>query len=280
MFFSGCTEKYKLKIEELKAQIVEERIDSDRRQRFITDSIELELRHTLVQIESEMSQVLTENGILVNAQEGAEFGVDRKTSILNRVQDFKELIAHNRARIDHLLTKLDKTVDQNKDLIASLERTQLRLKEQEARVDQLVSALQAEQVKTASLEHSFLAISAQNDTLKTNLDRLDRDLHKGFYIVGDYRKLKERGVVEKEGGLLKIGATHVLNDDFDEQVFTKLDIREKVLVPLQAKKAALITEHPSDSYEFTTEGDEIAALEIKDPEAFWRASKFMVIETK
>ncbi|NTU65546.1 MAG: hypothetical protein HGB05_19635, partial [Chloroflexi bacterium] len=70
-----------------------------------------------------------------------------------------------------------------------------------------------------------------------------------------------------------------LIQDFADSSFTQVDITEVKSIPVNTKDAKLITEHPSESYEFIREGkDKIASLEIKDPAEFWKISKYAVVE--
>lgn len=41
-----------------------------------------------------------------------------------------------------------------------------------------------------------------------------------------------------------------------------------------------MSEHPKDNYQIVEEGDDLAYLEIKDPAAFWKPSRYMVVEVK
>jgi hypothetical protein len=49
---------------------------------------------------------------------------------------------------------------------------------------------------------------------------------------------------------------------------------------LNTKKAVVISEHPNNSYTLVEENGLVAYLEIKDPQEFWRISKYAVIQTK
>jgi len=43
----------------------------------------------------------------------------------------------------------------------------------------------------------------------------------------------------------------------------------------------LVTEHPTGSYEVVKEGENMVAyIAIKDPQEFWRISKYAVVELK
>ena len=44
-----------------------------------------------------------------------------------------------------------------------------------------------------------------------------------------------------------------------------------------SKKAKIVTNHPSDSYEIESEGDVTERIIIKDAAAFWSSSKYLVV---
>ena len=59
--------------------------------------------------------------------------------------------------------------------------------------------------------------------------------------------------------------------------FTKADLRNVSSIPLNVKKATLMTSHPEGSYTFVKEGKVITELSITNPEEFWSVSKYLVI---
>jgi hypothetical protein len=92
-------------------------------------------------------------------------------------------------------------------------------------------------------------------------------------------ELKDEGIVERQGGILGIGSTPVLRSDFAREHFTPVDIREIEYIPLESKKAELISVHPDESYHIS--GDNQAdTLFIEDPNLFWTATKFLVVAVK
>ncbi|MEZ4721659.1 MAG: hypothetical protein R2813_07285 [Flavobacteriales bacterium] len=280
LMFSSCShEKYTKEIEDLKVKLIALKIETDRNAEYITDSLEWELNRNLNEIELDINNVLEKNGVIVGEDgTGIEHHTSTKEEIIRRVQTFSELLTHNRNKIDHLITKLEKAESNNDALIASLEKTKLRLEKQERTMEELFVQLQDERSKYGALDVGFRMLKAQNDSLSHCLGELDQKLHTGYLVVGDFRELKEKGVLSKDGGLFTLGAAHVLDNDFNERQFSQVDIREKVKVNVGARKAELITEHPTNSYEFKLDGKEVSYLEIKDPQEFWRASKYMVLE--
>lgn len=280
VMLGACSnDKYTEKIEELKVKLLALKIETDRRAEYLTDSLEWELSKNLNDIERDINSVLEKNGVMVGeSATEIENHTSTKEEILSRVQTFSDLLSHNRNKIDHLISKLEKAENRNETLIASLERTRSRIEEQEQTIEDLFITLQDERSRYSNLDVGFRLLRTHNDSLSRCLSELDQKIHTAYFVVGDFKELKEKGVLSRDGGLFTVGSTHVLDNDFNERQFSQVDIREKVRVNVGAEKAELITEHPTDSYEFKLDGKEVAYLEIKDPEEFWKASKYMVLE--
>ncbi len=91
------------------------------------------------------------------------------------------------------------------------------------------------------------------------------------------KELKNNNIITAEGGFIGIGKNKKLADDFNEDFFTQIDIREVTLIPIPGtKKATVVTTHGTDSYKLVGKGDD-RVLEIVDIEAFWKSSKHLVI---
>ena len=59
--------------------------------------------------------------------------------------------------------------------------------------------------------------------------------------------------------------------------FTDLDIREMKVIPLNSKKAKLLSVHPADSYTLETGEDGNMTLKINDENNFWKQTKYLVV---
>ena len=105
------------------------------------------------------------------------------------------------------------------------------------------------------------------------------ELNVGYFAIGSFKELKERNVLSKEGGLLGIGRSEKLNDNFNKEYFTKIDILEQDAFLILSKTAKIVTTHPSSSYEFHGTEKQVDSLVIIKPKEFWKASKYLVIQT-
>ena len=68
-----------------------------------------------------------------------------------------------------------------------------------------------------------------------------------------------------------------MKDQFNDNYFTEIDVREQKSFLIYAEKAELITNHPTNSYKLMGMESRVDSLLITDPEEFWKASKYLVI---
>jgi hypothetical protein len=106
------------------------------------------------------------------------------------------------------------------------------------------------------------------------------DLNRAFYAYGTYKELKDKGLLTKEGGFLFLGQNKSIQENFNDEFFTEINMSEIKMIPVKSKKVELITEHPAGSYKLVEDNGEVAYLEIEDPEEFWKMSKYVVMELK
>jgi hypothetical protein len=85
----------------------------------------------------------------------------------------------------------------------------------------------------------------------------------------------------REGGFLGLlGQNKTIQENFDDEYFTELNIQETKTIPLNSKKAVVVSEHPNNSYTLVEEDGLVSYLQIDNPEEFWKISKYAVIEVK
>ena len=113
----------------------------------------------------------------------------------------------------------------------------------------------------------------------TMLNDANIKLNTAFYTVGTKSELLDNKVIAKEGGVLGVGATKELKDDFNKSYFTEVAIDAIAEIPLGSKKVELVTTHPSSSYKLVGENP-IEKLVITNSEEFWSVSKYLVILVK
>lgn len=245
------------------------------------NAVEDTLYQTINEIDNNLKLIRANQGLLtVTDAEKGKFS--KKAEILKTLTEINSLLDQNREKIK----KLNKQV-------ASLRGQRMEWKKETDELRKLISEKEQEMmVLQQQLYEQTGTINYLNQTVNelkvahgSELDKaqkMDMELHKAYYAMGSFKELKERNVLEKKGGVLGLGRTAALKPDFEKEYFTEIDTRQVTTIPVNSKKAKLVTHHPVGSYEWEKTGEKgnTEYLTITDPGKFWATSKYLVVEVK
>ncbi|MBN2814657.1 MAG: hypothetical protein JXQ80_11315, partial [Bacteroidales bacterium] len=181
-------------------------------------------------------------------------------------------------------------------LNAQLKNSGVKIASLQARVDTLGAQIAQRDMEIVNLRTELVdrdfeigQLHQKMDTLSTVLASREQtiglqtdEINKAFVVSGTYKDLKEKGLLIKEGGVLGLGKKEALQENsLNDNLFTRIDISKTLTIPVNSKSAKLVTEHPTNSYEMVKDDEDmIAYIEIKDPSAFWKISRYAVVEVK
>jgi hypothetical protein len=245
------------------------------------DSVINEWMLTFDQIEKDLNTVKEKENIITMKSEDKEFSKDKKQQILKDIEYVNTLLDQNKKKIATLTAQLNKSGGTIKGLQVRIAELEASMKERETEIADLKVALtqkdfQIGQLNTKMSEQE-VAI-AQKDEKITNQTA---EMNKGFIASGTYKALKAKGLINKEGGFLGLGRKEAMLQGFSQSAFTQVNITETKSIPVNSKNAKLITYHPASSYELVRDKDnKIASIDIKNPDEFWKVSKYAVVEIK
>ncbi|MDP4222385.1 MAG: hypothetical protein Q8868_03640 [Bacteroidota bacterium] len=237
---------------------------------------------TFDQIEKNLNLIKEKEKILtVKSSTNTEVSKDRKAQIMEDIKDINTLIDENKKKIANLNAQLKKSGATIKGLetrIASLEES---MKQYEAQITDLKTTIDSKNTEIGQLNNNVVAlkdtVSQQGQTIRTQTSKLNQ----AFYVSGTYKDLKEKGILTKTGGFIGLGRKELFMSDVPANLFNEIDLTQTKTIPVNAKDVKLITEHPSSSYELVRENpNEVAYISIKNPEEFWKLSKYAVVELK
>jgi len=226
-----------------------------------------------IMLMDEREKVLSENA------EG-ELNMDKRKKMVRDLQLMNGLMQESRERIADLTKRLDKSKVETGGLRKKLKALDLMLASRDSSIASMKDELLARDFKIEQVNEQLTAIELEVAKQEAYIEQQTNEMNTAWYVVGTSKELEDQGVVTRTGGLIGIGKTAAVNSDVANDRFKEVDVRQTSRVPLGVKKAHLVTEHPKGSYSIVEEGDELAYLEIKDPAAFWRLSKYMVVEVK
>ena len=210
----------------------------------------------------------------------------------------KQLLVEDVKLMDNMLEESEKKIA---ELQGKLKKSGLNLASYEKRLKVLTESIESQNIEIAELKKVVEDKNVSLAVLNTKVDSLGLDikdkvdsinykqevivertntLNTAHVVTGTFKELKAEGILDREGGILGMGSNKAIQENFDSKNFTELDIRDTKTIPVNAKKAVLISEHPNNSYKLVEENGQIAYLEINDPQEFWRISKYAVIQVK
>jgi len=209
-----------------------------------------------------------------------------------------EMSSNAKDRINEDIRMINELMDENKKKLAYLNEKLRQSDYKMSSLEKMISTLKAQLISKDSelvdLNKQLLAVNANVVQLKSNIEELKANgekqaqtiqeqtnlLNTAYYIVGTYKELKAKKVLDKDGGFLGIGSSEKVKPDFNQNAFTKIDITQTNNITIEHKKAELMPLFPEGSYRLEKNDKKVfTKLIITNPDKFWEASKYLVIVT-
>jgi chromosome segregation ATPase len=244
------------------------------------DSLISEMTRSFDEIETNIRMMDDRGNILTSKTSEQELGADKKKKIVRDLQLMNGLMKESRERIKELTARLDRSKIDAKSLRNKLKSLDLQLAQRDSMITTMKDGLLARDFRIEQINSNLDSIEMVVAKREAVIDEQTTELNKAYYVMGTEKELEEQGVLTQDGGFIGIGKHASLNSDAVPSKFTQTDVRELHRINVQSKKAELVTEHPASSYSMVKENDMIAYLEIKDPEAFWKLSRYAVVKIK
>jgi predicted RNase H-like nuclease (RuvC/YqgF family) len=226
----------------------------------------------------DLEKLLTVDGMV-----DLEKSSSKKDKIFSDIQLLYDLNGRNKEKIVMLQGKLRNSNGKIKKLesvISEFEKMVLVLTAQIEEKDNEIANLN---LKISGLSSDINALNNKyeqameesREKAKT-IDSQVVKLNTAYFVFGSVKELIENNVIEKQGGVLGLGRTVKLKQNFNKDYFTLVNISEFEYLPLMMKKANVITTHLVDSYHIT--GEKSAdTLFVDNNIEFWKASKYLVV---
>lgn len=194
---------------------------------------------------------------------------NKGNQIKEDIQAIYDLMAKNKNRIGSLSAKLKQSNLKITGLEKMIENLQNSLTLKDEEIAELKTRMEGLNIELANLNTNYKVVESES-AAKTDA------LNTAYYAIGTNKELKEKKVISKEGGFIGLGKSTKVSEDFNKEYFTKINIEQSTSIPIGAKKAKLITTHPSNSYKLVGEKP-IDRIEITNPKEFWSVSRYLVI---
>jgi septal ring factor EnvC (AmiA/AmiB activator) len=246
------------------------------------DNTILEYIGAMNQIQMNLDSIKTlEKMVSVQTAPGVEMKEEAKTRILEDIALINNLLQKNKELVKSLQSKLRSSNQRIVELEKMIELLNKQISEKDDEIAGLKGQLEKLNFDVASLNQKIETITQESEqTIKAKEETINTqtsELNTAYYAFGTKKELEEKNVIEKEGGVLGMGKTIQLKKDFNRDFFMKIDIREFTQLPLNTKKAKMVTVHPLGTYHFMGNDKKVEGLVIDKPEEFWKASKYLLL---
>lgn len=243
----------------------------------VTTDFESSLR-TINEIEMALQTVREAEGIMMmENQEGNSSYAEAQIEAIDRT------IQQNKAKIAELEQQLAAAGSKSKELNTTINRLKNELNEKDTYINNLREELNISKAQVAELSESVENLNANIDNLnvqnakqQATISQQDVALNTVYYIVATAEKLAANHMIN-QGGLF---TPDQVTGDIDMSMMTMADKRSLKVLPLNSRKAKILTNHPESSYQLTKDDDKNLSLVIVDPNAFWSISNYLIISIK
>ncbi len=257
---------------------------------------------TIDSLQQALTQSQNESGDLIETLSQIQEGFDQINEAEGRVNvESNEGDRVNKEKIAESMAFIQRTLQLNRELIASLKQ-QLRSSNQsdartKAKLEEMVEnfskqlegkdrdiedlrkqlaekdiqiAQQGEQI--SALNENVNQLSEQNDAKAKAMEQQDKELNTAYYVFGTKKELREQHILS--------GSDVLRNGSFNKDYFERIDLRVTKVIRLYSKSARVMTSHPSGSYTLEKDAQGQYVLRITNPQTFWSVSRYLVITVK
>ena len=205
-------------------------------------------------------------------------GTGSAARIRENMAFIQETMAQNKELIEKLRLRLRESSVATEQLRKTLDNLTRQMEQKEQELTALRQELEQKDIHIAELDEQVATLNSDVEQLKDDnaqkdavISTQDKNLHAAWYAFGTKRELRDNGVLQRG---------EVLQGEFNREYFTKIDIRVDKEIRLLSRDAKLLTNHPAGSYTLQRDANKQYVLRITNPDQFWAASRYLVIQVK
>jgi len=221
----------------------------------------------------------------------------KEALIADQTSDQQEMKADVKERINQSISEINELMDKNKQLInrlnAQVRSSNLKIAELNKAIERMEGTIADKEKEIAELRENLARLNVQIETLNNKVADLEKEnkqkdeainqkineMNKAWYVVGNRRELRDKGIINREGGFIFIGKVTTPAENLIRKEFKEIDLREVKEIPVNANRVEIVTVHPEGSYDLIGERP-VEKLVITNPQEFWKASNYLVLSTR
>ncbi|MBI5218409.1 MAG: hypothetical protein HY958_05715 [Bacteroidia bacterium] len=228
------------------------------------------------QIQNNLNTIKEKEKIItVNSKATPENKEEMAAKMNDDIQSIYNLVTENKKKIATLNKKLKKVgakVTELEKMIAFLNQ---QIAEKDIEIEKIKGDLEKKNIQITAMEAKIDTLIVDIQEKDKVIDAKTEELNTAYYAFGKEKELIKENVLAK-GGLAGLAKSQKLAENFNKEYFTKINITKLKAIPLFAKKARVITAHPTSSYKLVGQ-EKVDSLIITNPAEFWGTTKYCVI---
>lgn len=205
-------------------------------------------------------------------------GTDKRQMMRENIKFISSRMEQNRALIKKLRDQLRTSGFKGEEMKRTIENMLAQLDDKDQQMQQLRAELDAKDIHIAELDETInnlnsnvSDLTSETEEKRQTISSQDQQLNTAWFVFGTKKELKEQRIVDGD---------KVLQSSFNNNYFTKIDIRVTKDIKLYSKSVKLLTSHPAGTYTLQRDVNQQFELRITNPQAFWSVSKYLVILVK
>ncbi|HEX6557950.1 MAG TPA: hypothetical protein VF021_00765 [Longimicrobiales bacterium] len=209
--------------------------------------------------------------------------LSRIDSLVKRLDESETRLKASQARLNRLAGKDSQMTGRLVRLDSMVTRYRLMIEDQRGEIAQLTT-------RVDSLQTNNTRLASQNTELTTQVTDLTTFANRVYYVIGNKAELMKNGVATQAGGSRvlgigwRTGETLVPARELNESSFTPIvkNVDFDIKLPRADKKYAIVSPQNLKYVEPQPDKDGTFrdGFRITNPDAFWSASKYLIVVEK
>jgi len=241
------------------------------------------------ELNASLEKITAEQQAIVNEiKEDPE--VFKSPEMKSKIATLTESLGENKSTLENFKSNLSEA-NNSEEVVTMLNTVVKDIEDKTESIELLQDQLNAVDIAFDDLFFKFSETLSELDDAKSDLNKAQNTLNETaedlektqqylntvWYVIDSYGNLEDHEIIEKEGGVMGLGAKRTIKPNLNVSFFTKGDKNslKKIKISTDTKKLEFITKHPEDSYHI-----ENKVLIIDNPNDFWSLSKYLVIGIK
>ena len=231
---------------------------------------------TLSDIEEGFREITEAQNRVTIAKQGE--GTNTTQRIKENFEFIQSVMKQNKELINKLKQQVRESTVRSEQLKKIIDNLTQQMEVKDKQLQALREELDKKDIHIAELDEKVADLSTDVSNLKEDntqkdatISTQDKQLNTAWFVFGTSKELKEQKILV-DG--------KVLQQNFNKDYFTKIDIRIDKEIKLYSKSVKMLTTHPESAYTLQRDANKQYVLRITDPQLFWSTSKYLVVLVK